>query len=201
MNKNVKIAKQLIKLAKQLIATDGSIDNLAQGIYDCIQDGQCSYEFYLPSGAVFCITDASTTDGYHETAIVTDFNFGMPTPNAFWFYDMNDIDSIHEDDSLQKCKHVAQQIFELDKNFRFDTSDKENILDYIDKLYSKEWSNYYNQYDEYTTTTDKVYEYVEQHFDKFVELLNKNWSTQGVRCFQYAMDNMYELMDKEEFDY
>ena len=114
---------------------------------------------------------------------------------------VNDIDSIHEGDSLQKCKHVAQQIFELDKNFKFDTSDKENILDYIDKLYSKEWNNYYDQYDEYTTTTDKVYEYVEQHFDKFVELLNKNWSAHGVRCFQYAMNNIYELMDKEEFDY
>jgi hypothetical protein len=54
----------------------------------------------LPSGAIFCITNALVTDGYYECAIVSDFSFGMPEPSAFWFYDMGDINSIHEGDSL-----------------------------------------------------------------------------------------------------
>ena len=100
MTANIKIAKELVKLAKILMASDGGVDDLAKGIYECIQNGECSYSFYLPSGAIFCITDASVTDGYHECAIVSDFSYGMPTTNAYWFYDMNDINSIHEDDSL-----------------------------------------------------------------------------------------------------
>jgi len=100
MNKNIKVAKELIKLAKSLIASDGSVDDLAYGIYDCIQDGTCSYRFYLPSGAIFCITDENSTEGYHECAIVSDFSSGMPESNAFWFYDMNDINTIHENDDL-----------------------------------------------------------------------------------------------------
>jgi hypothetical protein len=82
------------------MASDGGVDDLAKGIYECAQDGECSYSFYLPSGAVFCITDATAIDGYYECAIVSDFSFGDVNPSAFWFYGVNDINFITEDDSL-----------------------------------------------------------------------------------------------------
>jgi hypothetical protein len=100
MNKNIKVAKELIKLAKSLMASDGSINDLAKGIYECIQDGECSYHFHLPSGAMFCITDAVPFEGYHECAIVSDVAFGMPENGAYWFYSTLDINSIHDENSL-----------------------------------------------------------------------------------------------------
>lgn len=199
MKQNVKVAKQLVKLAKRLLASDGSVSDLAQGIYECAQDGTYSYSFRLPSGAIFCITDAPATDGYYECAIVSDFGFGMPEPGAFWFYDMNDIASIHEDDDLQDCKSAAQQIFGLDKDYRFDTSEKEQILSCLDKLYGKEYNEPFDAYDDtevlgykWYVYTREIIECIEKHFDKYVSFLNQRWLKDGVRCFTQAMYDMYE---------
>ena len=199
MNKNIKVAKELVKLAKQLMASDGSINDLAECIYKCIQDGECSYHFYLPSGAIFCITDATPVDGDHECAIVSDFSFGMPENDAYWFYGTLEINSIHEGDSLQDCKHTAQDIFNLDKNYKFEVSNKEQILSYIDKLYGKKYNEPFESYDDTQVMGYKWYVYVyevmecvEKHFDKYVEFLNKRWSKDGVRCFSYALFDIYE---------
>lgn len=200
MKQNVKIAKQLVKLAKRLIASDGGVDYLAKGIYDCIKDGSYTYEFDLPSGASFCITDVVDTEGYYECAIVSDSIYGQPTPNAYWFYNMGDINSIHEDDSLQDCKNIAQQIFDLDKNYKFDISDKEYILDYINNLYEKDMNKQFESYnDDYTIIGQKwyvytweVFECIEKHFDKYVQFLNARWNRHGVSCFKNAMCDMYD---------
>lgn len=198
MNKNIKVAKELVKLAKSLIATN-SVDDLAKGIYECIQDGESSYSFHLPSGAIFCITDAPVTDGYHECAIVSDFGFGMPENDAYWFYAMLEINNIHEENSLQDCKYTAQDIFNLDKNYKFKVSNKEQILSYLNKLYGNETLKVFDSYDDTKILGYKWYVYiyevidcVEKHFDKYVEFLNKRWSKDGVRCFSQALFDIYE---------
>ena len=76
MKQNVKIAKQLVKLAKRLMATYGYVgtaNDLAQEIYECLHGDilHSDLSFQLPSGAVFCMQAPRENEYCDDCSIVS----------------------------------------------------------------------------------------------------------------------------------
>jgi hypothetical protein len=186
MNKNIKVAKELVKLAKELTASDES--DLSTVLFNMInnpKEGTLRYE--LPSGKWLTFDYDIEEDGVgcYYPAITSNYDV-FNEPYGFWFFGAYECGEIYSDSSKQDCDDLAETIIDLDKKYRFDKTDKDKIIKFLkDEKY----------FDNYQMAI------IEDTFDEFIDVVNENLETKKMSAsLEYAFYDMENKYNNDDFD-
>lgn len=186
MKQNIKVAKELIKLAKSLVASsEAELFNVLSTLIKNPDAGAIRYQ--LPSGRWLTFEYDEEENGTikcYSPAVTSDYAI-LNEPWGFWFFGAEELGQLYNDSSENDYKIMARDIIQLDKDYRFDKNDEEKILEFIKKLY-------FNNYE---------MSIIEDVFDEFIDVVNENLASMKMDdAFRNAFYDMENKYNNDDFD-
>lgn len=139
MDRETRIARQLVKLAKNLEAKrTASVDSIAKMLYNSINDDESNYAMELPGGRWLCSEreeeDGRVFDIWYLNSRVDMFNepYGLL---------LEDLGTIEKGDDMEACKQFAQYALKEDAEFEYSADSiwpvtaKAFYKEYVEKNY------------------------------------------------------------------
>lgn len=187
MNKNVRIARELMKLAKSLVAAGGvSVDGIAKMFMDAKDDGTGYYYMEMPSGRMLCM-EAGEENGEKYTDWYLNSHVDMMgEPYGIL---LEDLGTIYDGDTYEDCKSLAEWAIKEDAAYTYQTGGDFGVTEeQFMKWYIQETDQWNNG------LTPHGRGIVEDHVKEIIDLVN----AKGGNVWGAVSDAMNEVVDKYE---
>ena len=176
---NIRIAKQLVRLAKQLLgsksrtASNVTVEQVAKLLMESIKNFNTYYYMQLPSGRWLCM-QGEQQDGvkYNKLYINTRVD-DMGQPYGLLCVDLG---SVSQNDTMDYCVDMAKDILEEDNSFSYE----------FDSIWPITAENFYKEYMEAQRCKFDFQNWyiIQNHKDEFMDLVNQ------------IGGNVYDAIDK-----